>query len=237
MFFGGQKQRRINSGCAAGHMIFDFGTILLNQSRCFPIKHTGGVIIEIMRQIGRNDDNRTGVGYIRFQNPRQFFGRNVAVNQRHDFEPAKNFLQKRQLHLQTVFLPVRVVQNADSGVGRDNPVRQLTINPYLAKRRFELIGRRCGNALESHTVRRTDKDDVFYSAGIVFQLQISLRGNRRRIDIAGMRHDQNFWARGSRPDFRRKIVLDLAVQLAEFGSVKIPATAGSLVLVISLSDI
>lgn len=35
-----------------------------------------------------------------------------------------------------------------------------------------------------------------------------------------MRHDQNFWARGSRPDFRRKIVLDLAVQLAEFGSVK-----------------
>lgn len=136
-----------------------------------------------------------------------------------------------------MFLPVRVVQNADGGVGRDNPVHQLTINLHLAERRFELIGRRCGNALESHAVRRTDKDDVFYFAGIVFQLQISLRGNRRRIDIAGVRHDQNFGARGSRSDFRRKVVLDLAVQLAEFGSVKIPATAGSLVLVISFSDI
>ena len=109
MFFGGQKQRRINSGCAAGHVIFDFGTILLNQPRGFPIKRTGGVVIEIMRQIGRNDDNRTGVGYIRFQNPRQFFGRNVAVNQRHDFEPAKNFLQKRQLHLQRMLVPMRRV--------------------------------------------------------------------------------------------------------------------------------
>ena len=115
-------------------MIINFGTSFFYQTGRFAVENPGRVVIKIMRQVGRNDNNGIFVGNVRFQNPGQLVCRNIAVNQRHNLKIAQNFLQKRQLDFQAMFLPVRLIKNPNGGVGGDNFFRKLPVDGDFAEK-------------------------------------------------------------------------------------------------------
>ena len=105
----------------------------------FPVEPAGGVIIQIMAEICRHDDQR----FRATPEPFNHFGHvswfGVTHGERDQLKRSENFLEKRQVHFETVFLSMARIEYANLGHIGDR-LRGGFIKRDGAERRFKGIG-------------------------------------------------------------------------------------------------
>ena len=153
-------------------MVFQFRLIIGNHIGRAAVQFPGGFVIVVMRQVCRNDQQRIVSFDQRLQSLRQKPRIDLSVNDRNNLKFFQNFLQKRQLHFQTVFFLVGMIINFKSR--QSGKLRgQLPVNRNGSQRGGKEIGRRERRSPKSNTVRRPEQNNVFDFGGIFLQTAVS----------------------------------------------------------------
>ena len=136
-----QNQRAVDAAGAAGLMIADFGRNFFDFGGRFPVCRLRLFVSVIMRQIRGNHQQRIVPLQIRQQRLGRFLRIHRAVNDRHDFKIRQHLLQKRQLHLQRMLVPMRRIIYPKTFT-RCQPGRHFPVNRHFSERRDKPVGRR-----------------------------------------------------------------------------------------------
>ena len=139
-----------------------------------------------MRKVGADDNQRSLIAPKQPKNFGNLFGGGLANCKRHQRESGKCLLQEGKVHLQRMFMFVRVVADANL---RQMPDRRdrFTVQRNFAERRGKGIGRGQSQSVYVDTVGRAEQHDAGIVAAKRRQKRVSVRRHRTRIDITGVR--------------------------------------------------
>ncbi len=171
----------------------------------------GAGVRVVVREIGRDDEQRLGSAPEALDHLRDLGYRGVAYRERREHELAELPLQEWQLHFERVLLQMREIAGDD--------LRQLArrgqgglVERDVAERRRERLDRGNGEAAHRHAMHRPEQHDPAHDAARRAEPVVGMRGHRPGVDVARMRHDERLGKAQAR---RRRV--DAAEELVELG--------------------
>jgi hypothetical protein len=107
------QQQTIYRRGTAGLLVIELRRHAQDHARGLFVDRSGLRIGQVMGKIGTDDDQRARIAPKQAEHFGDLLGRSVAHRKRHQRESGERLLQERQVHLNGMFVCVRVVADAD----------------------------------------------------------------------------------------------------------------------------
>ena len=143
-----------------------------------------------MAESGADNDQRLRPAPKRLEHFGNRFRRGISHHQRHQHEFIQQGLQKGQVHLEAVLERMRVVEDFDRGQVQTG--NRFLVQWHVTQRRSEHIGAAQSQSTDRHAMAGAQQDHPGDLVPVRPEPDVSRRGDRAGVDIAGVRHDQCF---------------------------------------------
>jgi len=190
----------IDKHAAAGLLAHEIRAAPNDRLRGRAVEYPGGAIRMIVAQVRADDDQRFRSVPELLDDLRDFSGRRIAGDNRHDLGRRRKVLEEGQLHLKAVLKRVRCIR-PHHREQRTQPAHCSRIDAHRAERRRERLHGRNREAAKPLPMAGAQQQNPSQCARGRTERAVGLRCDLPGVDIPRVRYNERLW-RPRRPMLR-----------------------------------